>query len=150
MSLIRITKIFSFEMGHALHNYDGQCKNIHGHSYKLSVTIIGKPVTDTSNPKLGMVMDFKDLISIVKEPIVNKFDHALVLCDKHELKNSLDSNFNDNRIIYLPFQPTCENLVIHFANIIRSKLQEPLKLHSLRLEETATSYAEWFASDNEN
>ena len=67
MSNIRITKKFSFETGHALYGYDGKCKNVHGHSYKLSVTVIGSPITDLSNVKLGMVIDFTDLKKIVKE-----------------------------------------------------------------------------------
>jgi len=78
MSNIRITKQFNFETGHALYGYDGKCKNIHGHSYKLSVTVIGKPITDTSHVKLGMVIDFGDLKTIVQEEIVDQFDHATV------------------------------------------------------------------------
>ena len=69
MSNIRITKQFTFETGHALYGYDGKCKNVHGHSYKLSVTVIGKPITDTSNVKFGMVIDFSDLKKIIKEEI---------------------------------------------------------------------------------
>lgn len=61
MSNIRITKLFSFETGHALYGYDGKCKNVHGHSYKLSVTVIGKPISDASHIKHGMVIDFGDL-----------------------------------------------------------------------------------------
>jgi 6-pyruvoyltetrahydropterin/6-carboxytetrahydropterin synthase len=78
MSNIRITKQFSFETGHALYGYDGKCKNVHGHSYKLSVTVIGKPIVDRSNVKFGMVIDFTDLKKIVKEEIVDVFDHATV------------------------------------------------------------------------
>ena len=78
MSFIRITKQFSFETGHALYGYDGKCKNVHGHSYKLSVTVIGKPIADKNNVKYGMVIDFSDLKQIVKEDIVNVFDHATV------------------------------------------------------------------------
>ena len=78
MSTIRITKRFSFEAGHALHGYDGKCKNLHGHSYKLSVTVIGTPISDKTNPKFGMVIDFTDLKRIVTEEIVNKFDHATI------------------------------------------------------------------------
>ena len=78
MSTIRITKQFSFETGHALYGYDGKCKNVHGHSYKLSVTVIGEPITDNSNVKFGMVIDFSDLKKIVKEEIVDLFDHATV------------------------------------------------------------------------
>ena len=78
MSFIRITKQFSFETGHALYGYDGKCKNVHGHSYKLSVTVIGKPIADKNNVKYGMVIDFSDLKQIVKEDIVNVFDHATI------------------------------------------------------------------------
>ena len=78
MSTIRITKKFNFETGHALYGYDGKCKNVHGHSYKLEVTVSGKPITDASNVKFGMVIDFGDLKKIVKEEIVDLFDHATV------------------------------------------------------------------------
>ena len=66
MSKIRITKKFRFEAAHALYGYDGKCKNIHGHNYKLFVTIIGKPISNQSDVKFGMVMDFDDLKKIVK------------------------------------------------------------------------------------
>ena len=57
--VIRITKEFKFETGHALYGYDGLCKNVHGHSYKLSVTLLGTPITDPDHVKYGMVMDFQ-------------------------------------------------------------------------------------------
>ena len=78
MNTIRITKEFSFETGHALYGYDGKCRNVHGHSYKLSVTVIGKPISKPGEVKLGMVIDFGDLKKIVKEEIVDPFDHATV------------------------------------------------------------------------
>ena len=53
-------------MAHALWNYDGACKNIHGHSYKLFVTVIGEPDPDEESPKYGMVIDFTDLKEIKK------------------------------------------------------------------------------------
>jgi len=71
--LYRITKQFTFETGHALYGYDGKCRNIHGHSYKLSVTVIGKPISDSSNVKYGMVIDFGDLKKIVNKEIVDVF-----------------------------------------------------------------------------
>ena len=70
MSKIRITKQFNFETGHALYGYDGKCKNVHGHSYKLSVTVIGEPITDSNNVKFGMVIDFTDLKKIIKNYIL--------------------------------------------------------------------------------
>ena len=76
---IRITKQFSFETGHALYGYDGKCKNVHGHSYKLSVTVFGKPIADNTNVKFGMVIDFSDLKKIVKDKIVNTFKNFFMI-----------------------------------------------------------------------
>ncbi len=149
MSKIRITKQFSFETGHALYGYDGKCKNVHGHSYKLSVTVVGTPIIDRNNVKFGMVIDFSDLKSIVKEEIVDQFDHATVFnqTTPHlELANELKSR--GHHVILVDYQPTSENMVIDFAQKIKSRLPISVQLFSLKLQETETSFAEWFASDN--
>jgi 6-pyruvoyltetrahydropterin/6-carboxytetrahydropterin synthase len=149
MSNIRITKQFTFETGHALYGYDGKCKNVHGHSYKLSVTVIGKPITDTKNVKYGMVIDFSDLKKIVREEIVDVFDHATVFNQNTphiELAKELQKR--DHHVILVDYQPTSENMVIDFAEKIKNRLPSSIKLFSLKLQETESSFAEWFASDN--
>jgi 6-pyruvoyltetrahydropterin/6-carboxytetrahydropterin synthase len=150
MSNIRITKQFSFETGHALYGYDGKCKNVHGHSYRLDVTVIGTPISDNSNVKFGMVIDFSDLKKIVKEEIVDVFDHATVFNKNTphvELAKELEDR--DHNVLLVDYQPTSEMMVIDFAKKIKKRLPEDIKLHSLKLQETATSFAEWFASDND-
>jgi len=149
MTKIRITKQFSFETGHALFGYDGKCRNVHGHSYKLSVTVIGTPITDTSHVKLGMVIDFGDLKKIVKEDIEDVFDHATVF-NKNTPHVELAKELEDrgHNVILVDYQPTSENMVIDFAKKIQAKLPKNIELHSLKLQETETSYAEWYASDN--
>ncbi|TDT46172.1 6-pyruvoyltetrahydropterin/6-carboxytetrahydropterin synthase [Maribacter spongiicola] len=149
MSNIRITKQFNFETGHALYGYDGKCRNVHGHSYKLSVTVIGTPITDTSHVKLGMVIDFGDLKKIVKEDIVDIFDHATVF-NKNTPHVELAKELTDrgHNVILADYQPTSENMVIDFAAKIKSRLPENISLFSLKLQETDTSFAEWYASDN--
>ena len=149
MSNIRITKQFSFETGHALYGYDGKCKNVHGHSYKLSVTVIGTPISDSNNVKFGMVIDFSDLKKIVREEIVDVFDHATVFNKNTphvELANELSNR--GHHVILVDYQPTSENMVVDFANKIMARLPQDIQLHSLRLQETESSFAEWFASDN--
>ncbi|WP_373519422.1 6-pyruvoyl tetrahydropterin synthase family protein [Pricia sp.] len=149
MGKIRITKQFSFETGHALYGYDGKCRNVHGHSYKLSVTVIGTPISDTSNVKLGMVIDFGDLKKIVKEEIVDRFDHATVFNKNTphiELAKELMNR--NHQVILADYQPTSENMVIDFAAKIKARLPENIRLYALKLQETETSYAEWFAADN--
>ena len=149
MSKIRITKKFRFEAAHALYGYDGKCKNIPGHNYKLFVTVIGVPVNDNSNAKEGMVMDFGDLKKIVNTQIIEKFDHSVIFnknSPHKELANNLISS--GHKVIMADYQPTIEQMVIDFASKIIPKLPENINLYSLKLEETETSYSEWFASDN--
>lgn len=149
MSKIRITKQFTFETGHALYGYDGKCKNVHGHSYKLSVTVIGMPISDPDNVKFGMVIDFSDLKKIVKEEIVDQFDHATVFnrTTPHlELANELKDR--GHHVILVDYQPTSENMVIDFSEKIKRRLPFGIELHSLKLQETESSFAQWFASDN--
>jgi 6-pyruvoyltetrahydropterin/6-carboxytetrahydropterin synthase len=148
--VIRITKEFKFETGHALYGYDGLCKNVHGHSYKLSVTLLGTPITDPNHVKYGMVMDFSDLKKIVNETIVTPFDHATVLnvdSPHKELADAMESR--GHKIMRVQYQPTSEMMVLDFAEKIKARLPEQLKLHHLILRETETSYAEWYASDQE-
>jgi 6-pyruvoyltetrahydropterin/6-carboxytetrahydropterin synthase len=149
MSTIRITKQFDFETGHAIYGYDGKCKNIHGHSFKLSVTVIGEPISDNSQAKYGMVIDFSDLKKIVKEEIVDVFDHATVF-NKNTPHLSLAEHLKelDHHIILVDYQPTCEMMIIDFAAKIKKRLPDNIQLFSLRLQETASSFAEWYASDN--
>ena len=150
MSSIRITKLFSFETGHALYGYDGKCRNVHGHSYKLAVTVIGNPISDSNNVKFGMVIDFSDLKKIVKEEIVNVFDHATVFNKNTphiELAKELENR--GHNVLLVDYQPTSEMMIIDFAEKIKKRLPESIRLNSLKLQETETSYAEWYATDNE-
>lgn len=145
---IRITKEFRFEMAHALLGYDGPCKNIHGHSYQLSVTLKGIPISNSRSPQTGMVADFSDLKKIVNTEIIQDFDHALVL--NSDTPATVYSGLEDQKLILLDFQPTCENLVIYFVNKLKIALPASLELHSLVLKETNTSSAGWYAIDNHN
>lgn len=146
---IRLTKEFSFEMSHVLSDYDGPCRNVHGHSYRLFVTVAGTPLNDPGNAKNGMVIDFNELKRIVNDAIINTFDHSIAVSSNYdEEKLSLLKSIFEN-IVVVNYQPTCENLATDFAQRVRDRFPGHVKLHSLRLYETATSYAEWFLSDNE-
>ena len=146
MNFIRVTKEFKFEMAHALLGHDGPCKNIHGHSYHLSVTIKGKPIRDSASPKNGMVVDFSDIKKIVNEEIIQPFDHSLMLNKK--TSQSAYSGLQDHKLMLVEFQPTCENIILHIAERLKKKLPEAVMIHHLLLREPNTSYAEWYAEDN--
>ena len=149
MSTIRITKRFSFEAGHALYGYDGKCKNLHGHSYKLSVTVIGAPITAKTNPKFGMVIDFTDLKRIVTEEIIDKFDHSTIF-NKNTPHVKLAKTLKDegHNVLLVDYQPTTECMVTDFAKKITERLPNNIKLSSLKLQETESSYAEWVSAEN--
>lgn len=123
--MITLTKIFEFEASHSLPLYKGACHNLHGHSYKLEVTVTGKVDLDVSHTKCGMIMDFKDLNNLVKSNIISKLDHAHL--------NTLFSN------------PTAEIMVNFIADTLNEILPKGVKLVSVKLWETSTSYAEYRA-----
>ena len=149
MTKIRITKKFDFEAGHALFGYDGKCKNIHGHSYKLFVTVIGEPINDSSHIKNGMVIDFGDLKNIVNQEIIKPFDHYVIFNNQSPHKAIGEKLLAEgHNVIMVDYQPTSENLIIDFAHKIQAQLPKSISLFSLRLQETESSFAEWFASDN--
>ena len=144
--MIRITKAFRFEGAHALTGYDGKCRHIHGHSYLLQVTITGIPNSCSSDPNNGMVMDFGALKELVVKIIIEPFDHTLLLRNDATLAKELREQYQN--VLILPFQPTCEQLCIHFASLLLPVIPAPSKLYSIRLYETPGAFAEWFASDN--
>ena len=146
---IRVTREFTFEMAHVLYNYDGPCRNVHGHSYRLFVTVAGVPVNDSSNPKNGMVIDFTDLKGIVMTEIIDVFDHSVALSSDFDREKAEMMSKTFGNTVIVGYQPTCENLVADFAGKIRNRLPAGTVLHSLKLYETAKSYAEWYAEDNE-
>lgn len=148
MAKIRVTKQFGFEMSHALLNYDGLCRNIHGHSYKLQITVAGEPLQSAGSPKDGMVIDFRVLKKIVQEHIIGQFDHSLMINEKAQIGKLNELGQMYERLQVVPFQPTSENMVVYISEKVKPLLPEHIELFSVRLYETSNSFAEWFASDN--
>ena len=118
---MKIGKHFEFEASHILPKHPGKCSRMHGHSYKLTVVVDG-PVEKES----GMVVDFSVIKDIVKEEIINKYDHRHM------------NDYFDN--------PTAENMCQEFFNVISKNLKEKtngkVKLSSLKLYETSNSFVE--------
>ncbi len=137
MSRFYITKQFSFEMAHALTDYPGKCRNIHGHSYRLEVTVTGDRIESS-----GMVIDFKHLKDLVNRTVVEPLDHFLVLSDRtdDELQRLLKNNYEKVKIV--PFQPSTENLLEYMAKMLAPELPGNVSISSLRLQETEQSWVE--------
>ncbi len=145
---LRVTKVFEFETAHALWGYDGKCKDIHGHSYKLTVSIAGKQIEDSSNPKFGMIIDFSDLKLIVKKEIVDVFDHCLLVNGNTPHKNYAEVESGFSKIMLCTYQPTCENMLADMVSRLLKNLPAHIQLKKVTLQETSSSFAEWHADDN--
>jgi 6-pyruvoyltetrahydropterin/6-carboxytetrahydropterin synthase len=139
---VRVTKRFHFEMAHALRCHDGVCAHIHGHSYVLDVTLAGVPRNEADHPKDGMVIDFAELKKRVNTAVVDRYDHALVL---HEKDRDQASSGHElfGRTLFTPWQPSCENVLLDIVDRVKKVLPAGSVLHAVRLQETATSWAEW-------
>lgn len=135
----RITKIFTFDSAHTLRYHDGKCRNLHGHTYKLEVTIEGVPQTvDGSNPQSGMILDFGTLKQIVKEEVLDELDHT-----------DLDGVVNYSTAELLAawiFGAIAERIAKDECGISQIDMflptPPPTRVYRVRLWETPTSYAE--------
>ena len=139
--MLSLTKIFYFEMAHALLGYEGACKNIHGHSYELHVTVSGGGSLAEYIPAPGFALDFKELKQIAGPGIVQLLDHKLVLSADYLAKNP-DIRSQENLLIW-EAEPSAENILIYVQKVLREKLPPSIKLIELKLYETKDSYATW-------
>ena len=139
--MLSITKIFHFEMAHAIYGYAGTCKNIHGHSYKLHVTLSAAKNETDYIPAPGFLADFKDIKKWVQASVIEKFDHCLLLSADFITTNPTISSLKN--LVIFEAEPTAENLLIHIRLMLVNIFPDNLKLIHLKLFETKDSYAEW-------
>lgn len=142
--MIRLTKIFHFEMAHAIHGYTGDCKNIHGHSYKLHVTVASANNYTQYIPAPGFVIDFKELKKLVKAAVIEKLNHKMILSSNF-LSDNPSFASQENLVIWEE-EPTTENLllyILYMMQILFKKFPNEVNLVQLKLYETNDSYAEW-------
>ncbi len=140
--MIRLTKVFHFETAHAIYGYEGQCKNIHGHSYELHVTVSGETPTSEFLPAPGFLLDFKDIKKAGKE-VVKLLDHKIVLSQDFVAVHP-EISTHENLEIW-PCEPTAENILLYVKRIFDKNLPSTVKPVQLKLYETKDSYAEWVA-----
>jgi 6-pyruvoyltetrahydropterin/6-carboxytetrahydropterin synthase len=139
--MLKLTKIFHFETAHAIHDYEGACKNIHGHSYELHVTVSAGTNTDDYIQTPGFVIDFKEIKKVVKEQVIVNLDHKLLLSKQFITENKYTSQ--QENIMVWEIEPTAENLLLYIKKILTSSLPTCVELSCLKLYETKDSYAEW-------
>ncbi len=143
--MLQLTKIFHFEMAHAIHGYSGSCKNIHGHSYELHVTVSSRGRTDEYIPTPGFIIDFKEIKAMVKSSVIGYFDHKLLLSQAFIAGHPTFSK-QENLVIW-EWEPTAENILIYMKQKLDEHFMDKIQLVHLKLYETKDSYVEWI-NDN--
>lgn len=138
---LRITKIFTFDTAHALENYPGKCRHIHGHTYTLHVTVSGAMNCKSGDAFEGMITDFSVLKDWVKKEVIAHYDHFLLLAQDSPLAKLNYPEWEHIRLT--PYQPSCENMLADICVRLHQTMTVGIQLEELVLYETPTSYASW-------
>jgi 6-pyruvoyltetrahydropterin/6-carboxytetrahydropterin synthase len=135
--MITVTKTIKFDAAHVLTNHQGLCKNLHGHTYRVDVS-----VAETAGEENDMVIDFKDLKRIAAETICEKFDHAFICntASRGEMEIAEVVERHGMRTVRLPFRSTAENLARYFFEELKPRIPG---LALVKVWETADSSAEY-------
>ncbi|MFC4871446.1 6-carboxytetrahydropterin synthase QueD [Negadavirga shengliensis] len=133
--MLSITKIFTFEAAHRISNHPAACSQLHGHSYKLHVTIGAEEPGDDD-----MLMDFKELKTLVQHNVIDKLDHSLML---KNIPSHLQTYANAEKVFWMDHEPTAERLVLWIAQVIKPLLPSKVNLNGLKIYETETCYVNW-------
>ena len=138
--MFRIAKEFRFESAHLLDGHDGQCRHLHGHSYRLRVEVAGEALQPTG-PKAAMLLDYQDLKSWVETQILTALDHAFLYDRNSERECQIAALLQSfaAKTYALDGRTTCENLCRHIFDVLGADLP----LSRIRLYETASSYCEY-------
>lgn len=124
--MFHATKEFTFDCAHMLSGHNGACKNLHGHTYKLLVTVSSEEVQWMEVSSDGMVMDFKDLKEIVSQEIISKYDHAFVtdITTRYAAERSIVEVLKNAglKVVEFPTRPTAENMSKIFFELINNRL----------------------------
>ena len=132
---MQVTKIITFAAAHRLFNYKGACANIHGHNYKVELSVEGDCIGDED----GLLMDFKSVKKLLQEEVMGRFDHKLILFSEDPLVGVLRRQENVDLLV-VPYNPTVEEMASHIRHLITKKLPEHVWFHSVKIWETDTSF----------
>lgn len=137
---MKITKIFTFDSSHMLDGHDGKCRNLHGHTYKLEVSVSDGLIE--SGAKTGMVIDFADLKTLVKQTVIQPFDHAFIYHGENGRESQIAALLEgwQMKTLRLNRRTTAENLALEIYGRLK---QTGLPVCSVKLWETPESCAEY-------
>ena len=133
--MLTVSKECRFDAAHVLTHHAGQCNNLHGHTYRLIVE-----VAESTEPS-DMVMDFKDLKQVLREVILERFDHAFMYDESSAIERDIAETIAkyDMRRVALPFRTTTENLARHFFHQLTPHINV-LAIHLYETPESCATY----------
>lgn len=138
-----VSRKIEIDMGHRVPNHKSKCKNFHGHRYVIEAGVDDKVITTKGVSDEGMVIDFGDLKEVLVNVIDERFDHGFVMYNEDEFVMEFDAFCRSGqKIIFVPFIPTVENLAKHWYELIKLRLEEKnIKIKYLKVWETPNSFA---------
>jgi len=146
-----VTKEVTFDCAHMLSGHEALCKNLHGHTYKVQVTVTGYPIVEKGS-SASMVIDFQHLKKAIDEVIISKFDHAVIFSaeafrGQAEEELLFWARSYKLRHFVMPVRSTAEQMALYFSEAISEYLKNEAGLDNIqscacRVFETPTSCAE--------
>ena len=130
-----VTKTVKFDAAHVLTDHQGLCRNLHGHTYRVDVSVSVETDGD-------MVIDFKELKGVLSEVILERFDHSFIYNTGSAGESEVAAVVEKHgmRTVAIPFRSTCENLAKMFYNELKDRLSG---LSAVKVWETADNCAEY-------
>lgn len=148
MERVTVCKEVTFDCAHMLSGHEALCKNLHGHTYKVQVSVTNEQIAE--GPSIDMVIDFKHLKEAIAKSIMDKFDHAIIF-SSHKFRNEAEEDLfewackHNMRLFEMPRRTTAEDMALFFRELIMQDLTDigytPMNI-SIRVYETPTSFAE--------
>lgn len=143
---MQITRRLEFDAGHRIPAHQSQCRHLHGHRYALEVTLSGDVIHDASSGSDGMVMDFGAVKEIARIHLVDKWDHAFLVCAGDKAVVDFLEALPDHKTVILDRVPTAENLARIAFDILEPLYRDiygnHLRLERIRIYETPNCWAD--------
>lgn len=142
-----ITKEIEIDMAHRVCFHKSKCRNLHWHRYKIEVGVDDRVIDTYGSSDYGMVIDFSDLKAVMIEELDERFDHGAVFFKEDPYRVDLEVMIyrweqNPDKLHFVDFMPTAENLCKYWYNIIEPRLKEfNIAIAHVKIWETPTSTA---------
>ncbi len=143
---MRITRRLEFDAGHRIPHHASQCRHLHGHRYAIEVTVSGEIIATEGNAEQGMVADFAAIRTLVRDCIVDRWDHAFLAYARDSAVLDFLRSIPGHKTVIFEAPPTAEHLSVVAFGIIEGALRNAygarICLEQVRIYETPNCWAD--------